>query len=233
MPSGRGAEPERDGARTRGEHYFAASPAASHRAREVVLTLDGVAQPIVLGTDRSVFSPGAVDEGTRFLLERGTRPDPSVTTLADVGCGYGPIAIALAHWAPTAEVWAVDVNERARQLCRDNAARAGVGDRVRVVAPDDVPGDLRVDELWSNPPIRVGKEALHDLLVTWLRRLPDRGAAHLVVHKHLGSDSLARWLAEHGWAVDRRRSRRGYRLLDVRAADRSGSSPPVDRAQSR
>jgi 16S rRNA (guanine1207-N2)-methyltransferase len=74
---------------------------------------------------------------------------------------------------------------------------------------------VRFTAIFSNPPIRVGKAALHELLSTWLHRLTPEGRAWLVVHKHLGSDSLAAWLAGEGFAVRRLGSRMGYRLLEV------------------
>ena len=124
-----------------------------------------------LSTDRGMFSPDRVDAGTRALLAEGP-PVPSNGVLVDVGCGYGPIAIALAlRGGPGVTVLAVDFNERARDLCRANAEANGVADQVRVVDPADVPDDLVIDQLWSNPPIRIGKEALHALLTTWLGRL--------------------------------------------------------------
>ncbi|MEZ5180750.1 MAG: methyltransferase [Acidimicrobiales bacterium] len=205
MPS-----PAPDGA----DHYFAVAPGAASAERTVELVLpEGRLVPLV--TDRGTFSPDRVDAGTRALLAEG--PDvAAVRTLVDLGCGYGPIAIALALRAdPGATVWAVDVNERARALCRRNAEAAGVGASVQVVAPDAVPADLAIDQLWSNPPIRIGKAALHDLLATWLDRLAADGRAHLVVQKHLGADSLARWLDEQGWPTTRRATRGAYRILDV------------------
>lgn len=177
--------------------------------------LDELDEPLVLGTDSGVFAGRSIDPGTALLLEAGARPDPGDRVLVDLGCGYGPIAVALALRAPHAEVWAVDVNERALELTAANAALAGVGDRVKVATPDDVPADLSVDRMWSNPPIRVGKAVLHDLLSGWLGRLAPNGTAHLVVARNLGADSLHRWMEEQGNAVVRRSSRRGYRLLDV------------------
>lgn len=175
---------------------------------------------IHLKTDAGVFSGDRVDPGTRALLVEGPPlPSDRPAVLADVGCGYGPIAVALAKRAgPDSTVWAVDVNERARHLCQANAEANDVADQVRVVAPEEVPDDLVVDQMWSNPPIRVGKAALHDLLATWLGRLrPGSGTAALVVQKHLGADSLARWLIGEGWATERLASRAGYRILSVRA----------------
>ena len=149
--------------------------------------------------------------------------------IADIGCGYGPIACTLAKRCPTAHVWAVDVNERARGLCAANAATAGL-ENLTVVSPDEVDAELRFDHLYANPPIRIGKAALHDLLALWLTRLAPGGVAHLVVAKHLGADSLQRWLGEGGWPTERLSSRAGYRLLEVRATLETDSSLEVQGA---
>jgi 16S rRNA (guanine1207-N2)-methyltransferase len=193
-------------------HYFDASPDASSRPGTVSLVLPDL--QVRLATDRGVFSPGAVDAGTKLLLLEA--PAPAGGTLLDLGCGYGPIAVALALRSPASTVWAVDVNERARDLASANASAAGVGSRVRVGAPEEVPGDVVFDGIWSNPPIRVGKGVLHSMLSAWLPRLaaPD-GRAWLVVQKHLGSDSLQRWLTSSGWPTRRLVSRAGYRVLEV------------------
>ena len=198
------------------EQYFSAEPASRSRPGTVELVLPDVS--FTLGTDRGVFSPASVDPGTKLLLLDGPHPDPDETgALLDLGCGYGPIACTLARRAPAAVVWGVDVNERARTLCAANAAAAGLTN-VSVTEPDGVPEATRFAGIWSNPPIRIGKPALHELLTRWLGRLAPEGVAHLVVHKHLGSDSLARWLESEGWTVRRVASRGGYRLLDVAAS---------------
>ncbi len=192
--------------------YFEADPSVASKKQLIELVLpDG---SIELTTDRGVFSADRVDGGTKLLLLDGPEPVADDQTLVDVGCGYGPIACTLARRNPTATVWAVDVNQRARDLCTTNAANLGL-DNVQVTTPDDVPADLIVDRIWSNPPIRVGKAVLHEILEFWLARLSPAGSAHLVVQKHLGADSLHRWLETQGWAVDRRASRKAFRLLDV------------------
>jgi 16S rRNA (guanine1207-N2)-methyltransferase len=216
--------PTPDGA----DQYFAASPTVASAPRQVDLVLPE-GELIHLTTDAGVFSAERVDPGTRALLVEGPPlPVDRPAVLADVGCGYGAIAVALARRAgPDSTIWAVDVNERARDLCRTNAEANDVADRIRVVAPHEVPADLVLDQLWSNPPIRVGKVALHDLLGTWLVRLrPGIGTAALVVQKHLGADSLVRWLDTEGWPTERRASRSGYRILSVGPrsnADTSGA----------
>jgi 16S rRNA (guanine1207-N2)-methyltransferase len=202
-------------------HYFDAEPAASSRPATVTLTLPD--RTLELRTDRGVFSAGRIDPGTRFLLQDGpTVPCEPAGPLVDLGCGYGPIACTLAGRHPQRPVWAVDVNARARALCADNARHLGLTNVV-VAAPDDVPDDPVVAAVWSNPPVRIGKSALHDLLARWLDRLHPEGSATLVVHRHLGADSLARWLASQGWPAQRIGSRQGYRLLQVARAAEAGS----------
>jgi 16S rRNA (guanine1207-N2)-methyltransferase len=196
-------------------HYFDARPAVDSEPRAVDLVLPDVT--LRLATDRGVFAARAIDPGTKLLLM--TAPvDRTARTLADVGCGYGPIAMALAHRAPDAVVWAIDINERARALCRANAAALGIGARVQVATPDDVPPDVVFDAIYSNPPIRIGKPALHALLRRWLLRLKPEGRAYLVVQKHLGADSLARWLTDEGFTVDRLVSRQSYRVFEIGSA---------------
>lgn len=205
----------RYGAGVPNDQYFTAAPSSASQRREVRLDLDDLS--LVLTTDRGVFSMDRVDPGTRVLLAEAPRPAPSMLHLADVGCGYGPVALVLAHRAPQATVWAIDTNERARELCALNAERAGLTN-IRVVAPDEVPDDVVFDGIWSNPPIRIGKAQLHDLLTQWLGALAPGGTAWLVVQKHLGADSLARWLDEAGWPTTRLASRQAYRVLEVGAS---------------
>ncbi len=195
--------------------YFDPSPHVGSARREVAVTLPDMA--FTIETDRGVFSHGALDAGTKLLLQE-VPPPPAHGDLLDLGCGAGPIAVTLAKRAPAARVWALDVNERALALCRENARRNGVTN-LSVVTPAEVPDDVRFRCIWSNPPIRIGKQPLHDLLATWLSRLTDDGCAALVVQRHLGADSLARWLGEEGWQVARLRSRASFRLLEVRPSD--------------
>jgi len=193
-------------------HYFDDDPDAPSSPVLVDVTLPDTA--FVMETDRGVFSRGHLDTATSMLL-RADLPIAASGDLLDLGCGAGPIALTMARRSPDATVWALDVNARARELCRRNAERNALTN-VRVVSPDDVPPDVRFATIWSNPPIRIGKPALHDLLDTWLARLDTDGSASLVVQKHLGADSLQRWLIELGYRCDRVGSKAGFRLLTVR-----------------
>lgn len=194
-------------------HYFDTEPGGPSAPRTVVWQLpDG---PLTVVTDRGVFGYGSADPGTKLLL-LSVPPPPSTGDLLDLGCGAGPIALTMARRAPDATVWALDVNRRARELTAQNAVANGIT-TVHVADPAEVPDALRFRAIWSNPPIRIGKAALHDLLARWLDRLTPDGVAHLVVHRHLGADSLLRWLAAQGWPAERIATGAGYRILRVSA----------------
>ncbi|GAA1933856.1 methyltransferase [Microbacterium aoyamense] len=208
------------------DHYFSASPASPENLRRIRVTLAG--RDLEVTTAGGIFSPDHVDDGTAVLLAN-TPPSPPGGNLLDLGCGWGPISLSLALESPHATVWAVDVNERALDLVRRNAADLGL-DNVNAVLPDDVPDDVTFRTIRSNPPIRVGKNELHGLLERWIPRLDERSDAWLVVQRNLGSDSLQRWLAAtfaHGYTVHRAATGRGFRVLKVR---RHGSPPsePID-----
>ena len=189
--------------------YFAEDPGVASDPVTIDVTLPDTA--FTLQTDRGVFARGQLDAGTSLLL-RTTLPLSPTGDVLDIGCGAGPIALAMARRSPSATVWAIDVNERARTLCAHNAERNGIAN-VRVCAPDDVPADLRFETIWSNPPIRIGKQELHALLLRWLDRLAPAGSASLVVQKHLGADSLQTWLTQHDLPTERIASKAGYRVL--------------------
>lgn len=194
------------------EHYFTADPSVPFRRFPVEAEVWGHRLAVTSGS--GVFAQGRLDVGTAVLFQE-TQP-PTARRYLDLGCGYGVLAVALAVSVPGAVVRAVDVNERAVLLTAENAASLGVGNRVGACVPGAVPADETYDEIWSNPPIRIGKEALHALLLTWLPRLAPAGRAVLVVGKNLGADSLQRWLGEQGWPTTRLSSAKGFRVLEVR-----------------
>jgi 16S rRNA (guanine1207-N2)-methyltransferase len=187
-------------------HYFDDDPDAPSDPIVVDVSLPDTA--FTMETDRGVFSHGHLDTATSLLL-RTPLPLAATGDLLDLGCGAGPIALT---------VWAVDVNARARHLCARNAARNGL-DNITTVAPADVPAEVRFATIWSNPPIRIGKAALHEMLRAWLGRLAPGGTAALVVQKHLGADSLQRWLTAQGFGCDKVAAKAGFRVLSVGPLD--------------
>ncbi|WP_175578318.1 class I SAM-dependent methyltransferase [Bifidobacterium jacchi] len=211
------------------EQYFAADPESADVRRTLTVSLQG--REATVETSNGVFSGSRLDLGTSVLLREVPEP-PESGTLLDLGCGWGPIALALAFASPEADVWAVDVNARALELTSSNAKRNGRANihvsqtdetgtplaRQSVASCEALPDDLRFDAIWSNPPIRVGKEVLHTLLMTWLPRLKPEGAAYLVVQRNLGADSLIPWLAQalgDDYEVSKYHSAKGYRVIEV------------------
>jgi 16S rRNA (guanine1207-N2)-methyltransferase len=197
------------------EHYFSSSPESELKLRQIRVSL--LRQVYDLTTSNGIFSPERIDAGTQVLLANTPEPPPGGDFL-DLGCGWGPISLALAIQSPHATVWAVDVNDRALDLVRRNADTIGITN-VNAVRPEDVPSDVAFRTIRSNPPIRVGKDELHGMLTHWLPRLEPESDAWLVVQRNLGSDSLHRWLEgslPEGFAVSRAATNKGYRVLRVR-----------------
>ena len=197
------------------EQYFSQNPEGEFKLRQISVQLGG--RDYQVTTAGGIFSPDRIDVGTSVLLSYAPEPPPG-GHLLDIGCGWGPIALSLALASPRATVWAVDVNERALDLVRRNADTLGLLN-INAVRPEDVPAEIEFMTIWSNPPIRVGKTELHDLLERWLPRLEAGVDAWLVVQRNLGSDSLHRWLdgaLGEGFSVLRTGTSKGFRVLKVR-----------------
>ncbi|GLF99634.1 class I SAM-dependent methyltransferase [Streptomyces yaizuensis] len=205
------AEQAEQGEQQPHRHYFSADPGVASRPGTVPVVLPDV--QLELRTDSGVFSHSRLDPGTKVLLENAPLPKNRGDIL-DLGCGYGPIALTFASRRKRLRVWAVDVNERALGLVRENAEAARLGN-VTACLPDEVPPETRFGTIYSNPPIRIGKTQMHAMLLRWLPLLQPGGTAYLVVQRHLGSDSLAKWLDAQGLPTTRLVSQRGYRLLEV------------------
>ena len=203
---------------SRDSHYFSENPSGPSKPSEFEIEVDG--RTLVLQSDQGVFSRHGLDKGTAVLLDimsRGNYPTvPDGSFLADVGCGTGAIALTLAALYPACTVIAVDVNERARALCTSNAKKNGLSN-ITVLSPEELDETIRYSLLWSNPPIRIGKPALRQLLLEWMQRLTEDGIGHLVVSKNLGGDSLAEWLSESGFATKKLASSKGFRVFEVAA----------------
>lgn len=206
MPESPGTEPNAEGV----VHYFTENPTTPEVRRTITLRLAG--RELSLKSANGVFSGDGLDLGTAVLL-RSVEVPTGTPHLLDLGCGYGPVALSIGLASDSATIDAIDVNERALRLCRDNAADLGLADRIRTFRPDQVPADTTYDEIWSNPPIRIGRAALHELLLTWLPRLKPGGVARLVVGRNLGADTLQRWLTDQGYPCERTASAKGFRVL--------------------
>jgi 16S rRNA G1207 methylase RsmC len=205
-------------------HYF--SPTAGQLGPTEELLVNLADRDCRLITAPGVFAAKRLDLGTSVLLRTLKRQAPNSGlpnsgTLVDLGCGWGALALTMALLAPAAEVWAIDINPQAREITRQNADLLGLSN-VQVAGPQIITelSQTGVDRLWSNPPIRIGKPALHSLLSQWLATLLPNGWAALVVQRNLGADSLANWLASQNFPPTRLASAKGYRVFQV-------SQPPT------
>ena len=185
------------------EHYFTASPSSTAVTHDVTVPARRP-RPHTAGGGRGVLRFAASIPGTAVLLEHAPR-----AARRRAGCSISAAATARSRARSRCALrrprWvAVDVNERARELTAANAASLGLAVTSRRA---DHAGPY--DAIFSNPPIRIGKAALHDLLLQWLGRLAPEGVAYLVVQRNLGSDSLQRWLESAG-ASDRTADQRPW-----------------------
>jgi 16S rRNA G1207 methylase RsmC len=198
------------------DHYFSSAPQSDSRRSE--FTIESVRGTLTLFAESGVFSQHGLDKGTAVLLDTMRKlpasPLPAGSLLCDLGCGSGAIALTLATMYPQCTVYAVDINERARELCEENAKRNSCSN-VIVASPESIDSAISFATLWSNPPIRIGKQALHDLLATWLSKLKPDGTAHLVVSKNLGADSLSQWIQSISFSCEKVASSKGFRVLAV------------------
>jgi 16S rRNA G1207 methylase RsmC len=195
------------------EHYFSASPDKPATLRDITYQVAGVEFAVQAAS--GTFSASKLDPGTSILLSK-FEEFPDAGNVLDLGCGWGPISLAIATLSPDTELWALDVNERSMELARNNATKLGLTN-IKVVTEDQIPKDLKFDAIWSNPPIRIGKAALHELLKTWLPRLESGGRAMLVVQKQLGADSLLAWIQSEfpELTASRFSTDKGFRVLEV------------------
>lgn len=195
------------------EHYFSANPSAEQKLTNVEFSVAD--QLFNLQAAAGTFSSGRLDKGTTVLLSL-TDELPQEGRILDLGCGWGPIGIAIAKLASASQVWGVDVNARSVALANQNAKKLQLTN-FQAVLSENLPSDLRFDEIWSNPPIRIGKKALHELLTKYLAVLTDQGRALLVVQKQLGAESLLKWLAAQYPAkrVSRVLTDRGYWVIEL------------------
>ena len=209
------------------DHYFSADPSVPFEREPFTCMVWGQRLELVSGS--GVYSRGRLDPGTAVLFRETEPPAPS--DVLDLGTGYGVIGLAIAAAWQSAEssgglVTGVEVNQRAVLLANENSAALRLQDRFVATGPDEVAAGATYDEIWSNPPIRIGKLALHDLLLQWFERLRPEGRAVMVVGKNLGADSLQAWLTDQGWPTTRLASAKGFRVLESRRPDQDRRLAP-------
>lgn len=157
------------------------------------LTVELLGQSMRFKTDRGVFSKNGIDYGSRVLLEN-YQPE-SAKSLLDVGCGYGTLGLTLAKKFAL-DVTMVDVNSRALDLCRQNAIDNAVSNSKIELSNIYESVSEKYDAIISNPPIRAGKEVVHEILAGAFGHLNDGGHLTIVIQKKQGAPSAQKKMEE-------------------------------------
>ncbi|PYZ95705.1 16S rRNA methyltransferase [Alteribacter lacisalsi] len=195
-------------------HYYSEKPDVESRPETVEVTVRG--QKLRFLSDRGVFSKGDLDFGTRTLLE--TFELPAVEgEIADIGCGWGPIGITLACEYKERTFIMADINERAVDLAEKNAERNGAAGNTKVVV-SSLFSELQEQEfaaILTNPPIRAGKQVVHQLFDEAHVHLKSGGDLWVVIQKKQGAPSAVKKLAElfGEEQVETVRKAKGYFIL--------------------
>ncbi len=195
------------------EHYFSSDPAAPKKTVSIAMQVGG--KQLELEAASGTFSSGRLDAGTAVLLKHDDH-FPKDGNVLDIGCGWGPIGLSIASLQKNSTVYGIDINQRSIEQSNLNSKSLGLKN-FTAMHSRDLPEDLRFSAIWSNPPIRVGKKILHELMESFIPRLEPGGRAMLVVQKNLGADSFQRWLSNRfpEAEVSRVGTDKGYRVISL------------------
>lgn len=172
------------------DHYYTETPNSEHDERRV--TLVALGNELTFTTDAGVFSRDGLDRGTEVLLDA---LPPLAGRVLDLGCGWGPVGVALGKKYPGLEIVMTDINTRAADLARRNLAQNGV--RATVLQGDGFdPVEGLFDAIVTNPPIRAGKAVIYGLFDRARDFLKPGGALYLVIRKQQGAPSALKFLKE-------------------------------------
>lgn len=187
--------------------YFAENPDAKHDIHKLQLNLLG--QPMTFLTDAGVFSKKMIDYGSQVLL---STIDFSIgDTILDLGCGYGPLGLTLVK-SQAVKATLVDINLRALDLARKNAELNGVSAEIfQSNIYDQVTGVF--DHIISNPPIRAGKQVVHQVIAGSLEHLTVGGDLTIVIQKKQGAPSAKAKMEEVFGNCEVVKKDKGYYIL--------------------
>ncbi len=191
------------------DHYYSNKPTAAHDRKTWDAMLRG--QTLRFVSDAGVFAKGCVDFGSRTLIEAMDIPEDA--EVLDVGCGYGPIGLTAARLASRGHVMMIDVNSRAVELAKENAAANGVNN-VTIAESDlfSAVGERQFDVVLTNPPIRAGKATVHAIFEGAYERLRSGGSLWVVIQKKQGAPSAKEKLESLFAQVEEVTKDKGYRI---------------------
>lgn len=194
-----------------GDHYFSSNPLVeSNRQRWKYILRD---YEFLFETDNGVFSKREVDFGSRLLIESFEIPQIS-GDLLDIGCGYGPVGLALAKDFPDRKIDMVDINERAIELAKINKELNRV-ENVQIFVSNlfEMIHDKKYAAILSNPPIRAGKKVVHTIFEESKKYLKNGGELWVVIQKKQGAPSAFEKLQSLFDEVDIVTKKKGYFII--------------------
>ncbi|SOC39170.1 class I SAM-dependent methyltransferase [Ureibacillus acetophenoni] len=202
------------------EHYYSKKPQIESNPRHFKFNLLG--NSLQFETDRGVFSKSEVDFGSRTLIESFQMPETDGAVF-DIGCGYGPIGLAIAKQYPDRIVYMMDVNERAVLLAKKNAEMNGI-QNVRIFESDGVTSvdrEIEAAAILTNPPIRAGKEVIFKFYDEAYERLVPNGELWVVIQKKQGAPSTVAHLEENFAEVEIVEKKKGYWIIKAKKYGRN------------
>jgi len=190
------------------QHYYTENPQSAHDVRLHQASVAGLTMKFY--TDSGVFSKTGLDDGTRLLIETAPALEGRVL---DMGCGWGALGLTLAKLNPAARFVLTDVNSRATHLAQKNARENGLTG-VEILTGDGfqkIEGTF--DYVFTNPPIRAGKQVIYGWFEESIRRLNPGGELYLVIRKQQGAPSAQKFLLTLTPNVDIMARDKGYWIL--------------------
>lgn len=189
-------------------HYFTNEENLKSEIEKVIAEINGI--PFYFYTDNGVFSKGELDFGTELLLKNFKYDNPNNKTLLDIGCGCGPIGIYASHLGFAVDM--SDVNKRAIHLSKMSLKEQGLNANA---FESDAYKNItnKYDYIVSNPPIRVGKEKLYEIIMGAKDHLTDNGELWIVVRKQQGAESLIRDIKKVYKSVEVITKKKGFYII--------------------
>ncbi len=191
--------------------YFDNNEELSHDFHQYSFSLLGEEFSFI--SDSGVFCKDGLDDGSRLLLETIAKTDLG-NSILDMGCGIGPIGLLLAHFDKNRHVTLVDVNRRALDCAKQNAAKLGLSSRVNIFESDVYSNiNSSFSTIVTNPPIRAGKKVTYAMYAGAISHLNEGGQLILVIRKQQGASSCQEYLKTIFKEVEVVKSKKGYRIL--------------------
>lgn len=194
------------------EHYYSKKPTVSSQIQTIHTSLRGIA--FTFQTDAGVFSKTEVDFGSRVLISAMELPKGA--RILDVGCGYGPIGLTAAKLCPDGHVTMIDINERAVELAEQNAKNNHISN-VTILQSNlfEHVRNQQFDVILTNPPIRAGKQVVHQIFSDSYDCLKPGGSLWVVIQKKQGAPSAYAKLEQVFGQVYEVTKEKGYRIYQA------------------